>query len=135
MFAFGKQLVGSRVDGKIYNMSLDVYSDNGEAIKRVRVYTHLIDELKPIRYNSLKIGFENGVGLQSGQGSNPLASLRLSKDGARTWSDYYTTSIGAVGNYRQHVEFRRLGIAEQMTFEISISEPVKVAITGSYLNV
>lgn len=135
MYAFDKQLVGSRIDGKIYHMSLGYYDDAGNAISRRRVYTHLIDELKQIRYNSLEIGFETGVGLQSGQGSDPQVSLRLSKDGARTWSDYYTTSLGAVGRYNQQVKFRRLGISQQMTFEISITDPVKVAIVGSYLNV
>lgn len=134
VYAFNKQLVGSRVDGKIYSMSLGLYDDDGSAISRRRVYTHLIDELKPVRYSSLQIGFETGVGLQTGQGSNPTVSLRISKDGARTWSDYYTTSIGAVGNYNQEVSFRRLGINQQCTFEISITDPVKVCITGSYLN-
>ena len=114
-------------------MSLDVFTDNGDEIQRKRVYTHLIDELKQVRYSSLDIGIETGVGLQSGQGSDPQLSLRLSKDGARTWSDYYTTSIGAAGVFGQQVCFRRLGIAQQMTFEITISDPVKIAVTGSYL--
>jgi len=133
MYIFGKHLVGDRRNGNIYEMSRDFYSDNGEAIKRLRVYTHLGDERRRIRYNRLEIGFETGVGLQSGQGSDPQVSMRLSKDGARTWSDYYTTSIGRVGNYRAKAVFRRLGIAEQMTFSVEISDPVKVAITGSYL--
>ena len=133
MYIFGKHLVGDRRNGKIYEMSRDFYSDAGDAIKRLRIYTHLSDENRRIRYNRLEIGFETGVGLQSGQGSDPLISMRLSKDGARTWSDYYTTSIGKVGNYRAKAVFRRLGIAEQMTFSVEISEPVKVAITGSYL--
>jgi hypothetical protein len=134
MYAFNKHLVGSRLDGKIYEMSLDVYSDNGSPISKRRVYTHLLDELRDVRYNSLQIGFETGVGLQSGQGSDPTMSLRISQDGARTWSSYYTGSIGAVGNYQKQVTFRRLGIQQQCTFEISITDPVKVAITGSYLN-
>lgn len=133
MYAFGKHLVGDRTNGNIYELSEDVYTDNGDPLVRKRIYTHLIDELKQIRYSQLELGLETGVGLQSGQGSNPLVSLRLSKDGARTWSDFYTTSIGAVGKYGQQVKWRRLGIAQQMTFEISISDPVKVAIFGSYL--
>lgn len=133
MFIFGKHLVGDRRNGKIYEMSLDYFSDNGDYITRERIYTHLSDENQRMRYNKLEIGFETGVGLQSGQGSNPLVSLQLSKDGARTWSDEYTTSIGAVGNYRAKAVFRRLGISEIMTFKIKISDPVKVAITGSYL--
>jgi hypothetical protein len=41
--------------------------------------------------------------------------------------------MGAVGQYQKKVEFRRLGVAEQLTFKIRISDPVKVAIIGSYL--
>lgn len=132
-FAFGKHLVGDRRNGKIYEQSLDFYTDNGDLVSRKRIYTHLSDSGKRIRYNSLEIGFEAGVGLQTGQGSNPLVTLRISKDGARTWSDAYTATIGAVGQYQQKIEFRRLGITEQMTFEIEITDPVKVAIIGSYL--
>lgn len=133
MYAFNKQIVGDRVNGNIYVLSPDVYTDNGDPILRKRIYTHLLDELKEVRYNKLQIGFETGVGLQTGQGSNPQMSLRLSKDGARTWSNSYSESIGAVGNYQQQVSYRRLGINQQMTFELSIAEPVKIAITGSYL--
>lgn len=131
--AFGKILVGDRVNGKIYEMKLDYYTDNGTAIPRRRIYTHLIDELKDIRYSQLRIGFETGVGLQTGNGSDPVVSLRISKDGGRTWSNYYSVSIGRAGQTNQQVVFRRLGIMQQCTFEITISDPVKVAITGSYL--
>ena len=132
-FAFNKHLVGDRRNGNIYEMSLDFYDDGGEPLCRERIYTHLSDEGTRIRYNALEIGFETGVGLQSGQGSNPVASLALSKDGARTWIDCGTRTIGAVGRYQTKVEFRRLGVAEQMTFKIRVTDPVKVAIIGSYL--
>lgn len=128
-----RRLVGDRVNGKIYTMSLDIYDDNGDEIQRKRVYTHLIDELKQIRYSSLEIGVETGVGLQSGQGSDPQLSLRISKDGARTWSNSYSTGVGAAGQYGKQVKFRRLGISQQCTFEITMSDPVKWAVTGSYL--
>lgn len=133
MFAFGKHLVGDRRNGRVYELSMDYYDDGGDELCRERIYTHLSDEGQRIRYNALEIGFETGTGLQSGQGSDPLVSLALSKDGARTWIDCGTASIGAVGQYQKKVEFRRLGISEQMTFKIRITEPVKVAIVGSYL--
>lgn len=133
-YGFGYHLVGSRVDGKIYKLSLDVYSDNGNPIPRKRIFTHIVDELKPVRYNTLTVGFETGVGLQSGQGSDPTMSLRISRDGAKTWSNYYTATLGAVGKYKTLVDFRRLGIQTRCTFEISVTDPVKIAITGAYLN-
>jgi len=128
-----KQLVGDRENGNIYVMSLDVFSDNGHEIQRKRIYTHLIDELKQVRYSALDIGVETGVGLQSGQGEDPQISLRISKDGARTWSNSYSTSVGRAGVFGKQVKFRRLGISQQCTFEITMSDPVKWAVTGSYL--
>lgn len=130
---FNKHLVGSRLDGSIYEMSLDFYTDNGSPIQRKRVYTHLIDEAKYVRYSKLQVGFETGTGLQTGTGTNPLASLRISKDGARTWSSFFTAPIGAVGQYNTNVNFRRLGITQITTFELTFSDPCKCAITGSYL--
>lgn len=134
VFGFNEFLVGDRRNGSIYKLKQDVYSDNGNVIARERTFTHLSDELKQTRYNELRLGFETGVGLQTGQGSNPTVSLQLSKDGARTWSGSYQASIGAVGKYQTNVTFRRLGVADQMTFRIRITDPVKVAIVGAYLN-
>lgn len=129
----GVHLVCDRSSGNIYQLSQSVYSDNGLPLARERIFTHLSDENKNLRYNRLEIGFETGVGLQSGQGSSPTVSLQLSKDGARTWSDWHNASLGAVGKYQTKVAFRRLGVAGQMTFKIRISDPVKVSITGAYL--
>lgn len=133
MFAFGKILVGSRRSGDIFQLDMETYSDNGGAIARERIYTHVSNEGERTRYNSLEIGFETGVGLQSGQGSDPVCTLSISKDGGRTWGTEYTAFIGRVGEYLKKVRFRRLGIAEQLTFKLRITDPVKVAITGSYL--
>lgn len=133
MNAFGKHLVGDRKTGNIYSMEDDIYTDNGSTLVAERIYTHISDEDKLIRYNKLVIGVESGVGLQSGQGSQPVIELQLSKDGARTWSDRFTKPIGASGEYSEKIAFKRLGVAPQMTFKIRISDPVKRSITGSYL--
>lgn len=132
-FAFNKHLVGDRRNGKIYDMSMDYYSDNDDEIARDRIYTHIADEDQRIRFNSLDIGAETGVGTQSGDDADPQISLRLSRDGGRTYSDPYSKTLGAVGKYNTKVTFRRLGIADQMTFRIRVTSRVKVVITGSYL--
>ena len=132
-YGFGFTLVGDRRNGNIYKLLMTAYDDNGDEILRERIFTHISDENKPTRYNSLEIGMETGVSLSSGQGSNALIMLQLSKDGARTWSDTYTAPIGAIGKYTTTVRFRRLGIADMMTFRIKISDPIKVALTGAYL--
>jgi hypothetical protein len=133
MFAFGKHIVGDRTNGNIYEMSLDVYSDAGNEIKRQRTFTHIHDEAKRFRINELQVDFEYGVGLQSGQGFNPLAWLEISDDGAKTWGSELQASIGAVGNYKTRAVWRKLGYGDLITFRVSISDPVKVSICGAYL--
>lgn len=133
MYAFGYQLVGSRADGKIYKMSLDLYSDNGREIASERIYTHLSDENKRNRFNQLEISMETGVGLQSGQGIDPQITLWISRDGGRTFSNGYTTSFGPVGRYLTRAVFRKLGTAYEITFKIRITDPVKRSLIGSYL--
>jgi len=133
IFAFDFHLVGDRRNGNIYKLDMEVYSDAGDEIKSRRIFTHLSNEGEQVRYNSLELGFETGVGLQSGQGSDPVATVYFSKDGGRTYGNGHTVSIGAVGEYNKKVEVRRIGIAEQLTIMLDITDPVKRAIVGSYL--
>ena len=44
MFAFGKHLVGDRRNGNVYEFSQDIFSDNGDPIRRDRIFTHLNNE-------------------------------------------------------------------------------------------
>lgn len=132
MVSFGKYLVGDRDNGNVYELDEETYDDNGQDLVACRVYTHIANESQRIRYNKLTIDCETGVGLEDG--SDPQIALRMSKDGARTWGNWYTTSMGKVGNYKTQCNFRRLGITEVMTFEVRISDPVKRTLIGSYLS-
>lgn len=136
MYCFEKHLVCDRLNGNVYELSMSAYDDAGFTLARERVYTHLSDENKYVRYNRLEVGVEAGVGTDDAAslGYDPILSLQLSKDGARTWSDWQNVKMGKAGEFRKRAIFRRLGIAYQMTFKIRISDPVKVAITGSYLD-
>ena len=133
VFAFGKQLVGDRENGNIYEMDMDIYSDNGDDIVRERIYRHLFQEGDRVRFNCLEIGVESGVGLQNGQGSDPQIALYISKDSGQTFGTPTTESLGKAGKYFDTVRFRRLGVSEDMTFKVRVSDPVKVALIGSYL--
>lgn len=134
MYAFGKQLVISRVNGKIYQMSQDFYDDAGSPLALERVYTHISVENQRQRLNKLEIAMETGVGLQSGQGSDPQITLWISKDGGRTYSNGYSKSFGAVGKYTARAVWRRLGIYFNVTFKVRITDPVKRVLIGSYLS-
>jgi hypothetical protein len=133
MFAFGKYLVGDSENGNIYHLSQNFYSDNGDEIVRDFISNHISNENERFRVNTLELAMEVGVGLQTGQGSDPKVSLRVSTDQGQTWSNWYDTPIGKAGKYKTKVSWNRLGTAETFTFWVRISDPVKVSLIGMYM--
>ena len=65
--------------------------------------------------------------------TNPQAMLRWSNDGGSTWSKYYTCSIGQLGRYKNRAIWRRLGMARDRVFEVSITDPVNAVIVSANL--
>lgn len=135
-FSFGKHLVGSRVDGKIYEMRTDVYDDDGNPIRRVRTSPHLAEEQKWFIYSLLQLEMDFGVGLQLGQGSDPQIMLRCSDDGGKTWGNERRAGLGKSGEseYTQ-AQWRSLGRSRRRAFEVSMTDPVFACLVDAYLNV
>lgn len=134
-FFNGKHVVGDYETGELYALDPDVYDDDGDEIKALRSCRHLDDqdELNRVRHSRLQIDLEAGVGISSGQGSDPQAMLRWSDDGGHSWSNEHWTDIGAIGNYRTRAIWRRLASSRDRVYEVSITDPVKRVIIGANL--
>jgi len=65
--------------------------------------------------------------------TNPQAMLRWSNDGGSTWSKEYWVSIGRMGKYTNRAIWRRLGMARDRVFEVSITDPVNAVIVSANL--
>jgi len=65
--------------------------------------------------------------------TNPQAMLRWSNDGGSTWSKEYWVSIGKLGKYQNRAIWRRLGMARDRIFEVSITDPVNAVIVSANL--
>jgi len=71
-------------------------------------------------------------------GAVPQLMLRWSDDGGHTWTDERSTSMGRIGKYGTRAIFRRLGMTTKLrdrVYEISGTDPVKVAIMGAELEI
>jgi hypothetical protein len=73
------------------------------------------------------------VSVATTQGVDPQAMLRWSNDGGSTWSNEHWTSIGKIGRHQNRAIWRRLGMARDRIFEVSISDPVKAVIVSANL--
>jgi hypothetical protein len=69
--------------------------------------------------------------------TDPRVMLRWSDDGGHTWSNEHWASMGKIGEYGKRVIWRRLGMTTKLrdrVYEISGSDPVKIAIMGAELS-
>lgn len=136
VFAYGTHLVGDRSSGQLFELSADVATEaDGNGIRRLRRAPHLSNEQKRVFYHSFQVDFEAGLGLLSGQGSNPQAMLRVSNDGGKTWGNELMAGVGARGNYSARAKWNRLGSGRDRVFEVSVSDPIPWRITDAYLDV
>lgn len=133
--AFGNDtVVGDFQNGKLYTFSLSVYTDDGNPIPCVRRCPHMTSDLKMQFFSDLQIQFQPGVGLQSGQGSDPECILRWSNDGGFTWGNDHVLKIGQVGKYKNRAMRRRLGWARDRVFEVEVTDPVYRVVVSANLN-
>lgn len=133
---YDQHLVGDRTTGKVFTMSTHTYTNaDGNGIRWLRRTPGQMTEQVPQRFDALRLFVQAGVGLQTGQGSDPQVCLRYSDDGGQTWSNELWRSIGAVGKYGQIVEWNRLGRSRYpRVWEVSGSDPVPWKLLGAWLN-
>lgn len=131
----GATLLSDYATNQIYTMSPTQYTDNGVTIIRELITRHILSNFNRIRISLLYLDMETGVGLQTGQGSNPQIMLQTSKDNGRTWSAERWVTLGAVGTYLTRVLWRRFGSARDYVFKIRMSDPVKFVITEGAIKI
>jgi hypothetical protein len=135
----GEVVIGDYENGKIYAFDPDVYADDGQIQRWLRSWRALPtgqNSLKRTTHHSLQLDCESGVGLNTGQGSDPQIMLRWSDDGGHTWSNEHWAGMGKIGEHYRRVFWRRLGMTLKLrdrVYEISGTDPVKVAIMGAEL--
>ncbi|MHB1098444.1 MAG: hypothetical protein ACYCZR_02700 [Burkholderiales bacterium] len=128
-----RTVVSDYSTGNIYNIDGDVYTDNGEPIVSELITKHLFSGLDRVSISSLQVDLESGVGLETGQGSDPQIMLQISKDGGHTFGPERWASMGKIGEYTKRAKWNRLGQARDWTFRLRISDPVKRVILGAYI--
>jgi hypothetical protein len=129
----GECIVGDYANGNIYALSNTEYTENGTTIRRLRRCPHLTSDFNQVFFELLQLQFQPGVGLSTGQGSDPQAMLRWSDDGGSTWKNEHWKTIGKIGKYENRVIWRRLGHARDRVFEVVVSDPVKAVIVSANL--
>ena len=121
----GKDVVGDYATGAIYTLEDDVCDDSGTPIRWQYTSPSYTANNSLLFHKELNIEFKTGVGLVTGQGSDPQVMLRYSDDNMRTWSSEHWRPMGKIGKYKDRVLWRRMGGSRNRVYEISGTDPVE----------
>ncbi|KKM67602.1 hypothetical protein LCGC14_1469490, partial [marine sediment metagenome] len=133
-FFDNKRLIGDHTNGKIYEMDLDTFADDGNTLKAIRQCQMIHSDRKWVFIDRLEIDHETGVGLVKGQGSDPKVVLDWSDDGAKTYSNEHWRDLGKIGEYTKRTYWNRQGRSRNRVYRETITDPVRRVIIGAALD-
>lgn len=133
-FCYGKHLIFA-LDGNVYQQSRDYHDDAGNILLITRRMTATALDDKLVNYKSVKLVFDTGHGLVTGQGSDPKIMFRWYDDDGRTPRAERQLSIGLLGQHRKSVKTTGLARSRRRQFEISQSDPVPFCLLEAYAEI
>lgn len=118
-------------NGKVYLLDESSYTDDGATIEREWISRHQgVGDYTTL--SQLWIEMQSGVGLNSGQGSNPQIMMSVSRDGGHTYGAEVVREFGAIGEYRQRAVFNRIGRARDWLFKFRVTDPVDTVFVAAW---
>lgn len=123
--AWERPVFADNETGKLYTPSFDAYDEDGDEITLEIELPSIGDGIERRSMYMFQVYCETGVGLNSGQGSDPQLMLTYSDDGGRNFSNELWRSLGAIGAYRTRVIWRSLGQFRQRQMRLTMTDPVR----------
>lgn len=120
-FAFGDE-------GEVYIFDEDIARWDGKHYRKQIVSGHLTDKFKgnTLKVNRVRVEAASGL-----LGDPQTFILEVSRDGGRTWGRELWCDTGAKGEYNKTLEWRRLGVAKDFVFRLTMPEG-KIAVTRAW---
>lgn len=139
--AFGKHLVADYASANIYELDAQTYTDAGDAFIRTRISAPIHGGLfkqdgKAFEIGCIKLLLETGVGLTSGQGSDPLLSFSVSRDGGKTFGTERFMKTGTLGDTQKEVIIPNIGRFDtSCVVKLEVSDPIYWAIYSAMADI
>lgn len=133
--AHGRQYVGDAYSGAVGYFDPNTYTEVGALQRAEWTYQPVYAEGRLAFHKRLEVILETGVGLTTGQGSDPEMMMAYSDDGGITFTNLPNRSIGPLGHYKDRAIWNGLGSAPQRVYRGAISDPVKVVISDTQVDV
>lgn len=131
----GEFLVSHYAEAALHKLDHDANADYDEPIVAEIVTRHVFNDHDRVSVDALSVDMETGNALASGQGSDPMVMLQVSRDNGRTWGNEMWRSMGELGEYLTRVVWRRLGRSRDWLFRLRVSDPIRRVFAGGSIKV
>lgn len=121
----GLILVGDRESSILGAIDNEVWTEFGNPLITTVITPPVSDRGRDMAVNCLELDMETGVGLTTGQGSDPKIIMSYSRDGGKTFGNERENGLGKRGEYGTRVRWTGLGSGRQYSFKFVVSDPVK----------
>ncbi len=134
---WGRTIVGDATTGDLYVIDDDAYDENGAAMVRFIESRTMGPGGAPFTLDGVEVEIEPGVGLVSGQGSDPKIWLELSRDSGKTFGARLERSIGARGITAKRITWGALGQFPPHggVIRIGCSDPVSLVVGRAWADI
>jgi hypothetical protein len=130
---YGMNLIGDAINGNIGYLDPTNFTEYGNTIPAELISPPIHSDRKRVFHSGFELDIVAGVGLATGQGSNPYIMLDWSDDGGNTYSPVKPwNSMGVIGQFTQRLRWLRNGQARQRVYRVRITDPVKRTIMAAH---
>lgn len=135
-YEFDAHIVVDLRTGSIYRMGNDLYADaDGDPMRRLRLAPGLRGDGKTrMFYDGFQLVLDQGIGLSTGQGSNPAVSMQYSNTAGKRWNSERIRRGAKKGELDHVTEWRNCGSTTgTRAFQVVMSDPVPWRIVDAQL--
>jgi hypothetical protein len=132
-----QSLVGDRISNKLGVLDADTFKEWDEVMV-ASVTSPAIQHpegVELLQHAYLELVFEQGVGVVTGQGSDPKVMVRFSDDDGRTFGNEIWRPLGKMGDFRSSTRINRLGSTyrdQGRVYRYEISDPVRRTLVQAF---
>lgn len=130
---YDKTLVGDTQSGDIGEIHSRTYSEWDDVLNREATTGVVSNDGKWISLTSLVIDMDVGLGIETGQGSDPEIMLDASNDGGVNFYSKTNRKLGVAGKFRTRVHWDRLGRSRERVYRFRVTDPVPFVVNAARL--
>lgn len=136
-FFNNRHYLGGYNEPKLYESSINFFDDNGEDIRRTKIFQHTLDpDYHHAIVNFVEVIYVAGIDIPSNnENSSPKLYISMSKDGGNSYGNIREVNLGKLGEREKRAIIRRWGYSATFTFKLEFFCQVPIQILNVLLDI